>query len=146
MPGDETAVQALIEAGHAYEVNGSVYFDVSTFPAVGRLSGNSLEDLNAGARIDVNPDKRKINKPGYWYSNSGYASFTNSQLCLDTSASITSLPADKSRVWEEDVVDDETGQKMGDYTVKGEATTQFAATFSFSKPCHCSSAPLLQTA
>ena len=48
----------LIEAGHAYNVNGNVYFDVHSFPAYGRLSGNIIDDLEAGFRIEVNEEKR----------------------------------------------------------------------------------------
>jgi cysteinyl-tRNA synthetase len=48
----------LLEKGNAYEVNGSVYFDVDTFPEYGKLSGNNVEKLRAGARLELNPDKR----------------------------------------------------------------------------------------
>ncbi|MEM8712976.1 MAG: cysteine--tRNA ligase [Planctomycetota bacterium] len=51
-------VQALIESGHAYRVGGNVYFDVSTFPEYGRLSGNRVEDLVAGSRVEINHEKR----------------------------------------------------------------------------------------
>jgi len=51
-------VKALIEKGYAYEVNGSVYFDVSKFSGYGKLSGRSVEEMEAGARVEVNPDKR----------------------------------------------------------------------------------------
>ncbi|HEY8425431.1 MAG TPA: cysteine--tRNA ligase [Limnochordales bacterium] len=50
-------VQRLVERGHAYEVDGSVYFDTTTFPSYGKLSGQRREALEAGARID--PDERK---------------------------------------------------------------------------------------
>ncbi len=51
-------VRTLIEKGFAYEVNGSVYFDVSKFPAYGSLSGRNTEEMMAGARVDVAPEKR----------------------------------------------------------------------------------------
>jgi cysteinyl-tRNA synthetase len=51
-------VQALIEKGMAYVANGSVYFDVGTFPAYGNLSGRTLEDLNAGARVEIKEEKK----------------------------------------------------------------------------------------
>jgi cysteinyl-tRNA synthetase len=65
-------VGQLVESGHAYEVNGDVYFNVSSFPDYGKLSGQSLDDLKAGARIDVTEIKRnpedfalwKATKPG----------------------------------------------------------------------------------
>ena len=52
------AVQRLIDAGHAYEVNGSVYFDVASFKGYGQLSGRSFDEMEAGARVAVNPEKR----------------------------------------------------------------------------------------
>jgi cysteinyl-tRNA synthetase len=52
-----TAVEGLIERGYAYEVNGDVYFRVKAFPEYGKLSGRSLEDMMAGARVEV--DERK---------------------------------------------------------------------------------------
>ncbi len=51
-------VQALLEKGHAYEVNGSVYFDVASFKEYGKLSGRSVDEMEAGARIEVNAEKR----------------------------------------------------------------------------------------
>jgi cysteinyl-tRNA synthetase len=48
----------LLEKGHAYEVNGSIYFDVSSWPEYGKLSGRKVEDQEEGARVAVNPDKR----------------------------------------------------------------------------------------
>ncbi len=51
-------VKTLLEKGNAYEVNGSVYFDVSTFKEYGKLSGRNLEDAQAGARVKVSPDKK----------------------------------------------------------------------------------------
>ncbi|HEX9005717.1 MAG TPA: cysteine--tRNA ligase [Bacteroidota bacterium] len=51
-------VKRLLELGFAYEVNGSVYFDVQKFPSYGKLSGRNPAELEAGARIEVNPEKR----------------------------------------------------------------------------------------
>ncbi|MCX6134652.1 MAG: cysteine--tRNA ligase [Ignavibacteriales bacterium] len=51
-------VEQLVRSGFAYIANGSVYFDVTKFAGYGKLSGRSVEDLEAGARIDVNPEKR----------------------------------------------------------------------------------------
>ncbi|MCR4722358.1 MAG: cysteine--tRNA ligase [Eubacteriales bacterium] len=50
-------VQDLIDSGHAYQKDGDVYFDVSSFPNYGRLSGQSIHDLQSGARIEVNDEK-----------------------------------------------------------------------------------------
>ena len=51
-------VRMLIERGHAYEVNGNVYYAVETFPEYGKLSGNTLDKLQAGHRVDVLEEKR----------------------------------------------------------------------------------------
>ncbi|MEZ0239923.1 MAG: cysteine--tRNA ligase, partial [Chloroflexota bacterium] len=51
--------EALVDAGHAYVSDaGNVYYAVGSFPGYGRLSGNSLDDLRAGHRGEVEPDKR----------------------------------------------------------------------------------------
>ena len=50
-------IAKLIEAGKAYRSNGDVYFSIREFPCYGRLSGHKLEDLCAGARVDVNEKK-----------------------------------------------------------------------------------------
>lgn len=62
-------VQALIESGHAYRVGDNVYFDVSKFPDYGRLSGNRVEDLEAGARLQVNDEKRNPEDFALWKSD-----------------------------------------------------------------------------
>lgn len=48
----------LIEKGHAYESNGSVYFDVTSDPNYGQLSGRKLEEQEEGVRFEVHSDKR----------------------------------------------------------------------------------------
>ena len=50
--------QGLIEKGFAYESNGSVYFSVEKFPEYGKLSGRKTEELLAGARVEIDPNKR----------------------------------------------------------------------------------------
>ncbi len=50
-------VQKLIDNGYAYEVDGNVYFATKKFGEYGKLSKQPLEDLEAGARIDVNEHK-----------------------------------------------------------------------------------------
>jgi cysteinyl-tRNA synthetase len=52
-------VQRLIEKGHAYQVEGDVYYAVESFPAYGKLSKRSLDEMQAGARVEV--DERKKN-------------------------------------------------------------------------------------
>lgn len=49
--------EKLIQAGYAYEVNGSVYFRTKKFEAYGQLSGNKVEDLQAGKRVEVSEEK-----------------------------------------------------------------------------------------
>lgn len=51
-------VKTLLEKGFAYEVNGSVYFDISKFSDYGKLSGRNIEEMQAGARVEVSPDKK----------------------------------------------------------------------------------------
>jgi cysteinyl-tRNA synthetase len=51
-------VKKLLEKGYAYEVNGSVYFDVSKFKDYGKLSGRNVDDMQAGARVEVSADKK----------------------------------------------------------------------------------------
>src|SRR5262245_16859109 len=51
-------VEKLLQRGYAYEVDGEVYFDLSRFPTYGVLSGNTLEKLEAGARVAVDARKR----------------------------------------------------------------------------------------
>ncbi len=71
-------IEALVQKGMAYEVDGDVYFQVEKYPAYGRLSKRKAEDLLAGARVEVDDRKRhpmdfalwKSSKPGepYWDS------------------------------------------------------------------------------
>ncbi len=65
-------IKRLIEKGHAYTVDGDVYFRVSSFPSYGKLSKRNLEDMKAGARVEVDERKQdpldfalwKASKPG----------------------------------------------------------------------------------
>jgi cysteinyl-tRNA synthetase len=52
-------INILIEKNYAYAVNGDVYFRVKNFPAYGKLSKQSIKDLESGARIE--PSERKEN-------------------------------------------------------------------------------------
>jgi cysteinyl-tRNA synthetase len=66
------AVKKLIENGFAYESNGSVYYSVRKFVGYGKLSGKNIEELEAGARVEVDETKQdpldfalwKASKPG----------------------------------------------------------------------------------
>jgi cysteinyl-tRNA synthetase len=65
-------IQGLIEQGYAYTANGDVYFRVTKDPDYGRLSGRKLEEMQAGARVEVGEQKEhpmdfalwKAAKPG----------------------------------------------------------------------------------
>ena len=67
-------VKTLVEKGHAYKSasTGDVYFDIQSFPDYGKLSGRSQEEMMAGARVDLNEEKKhpmdfalwKAAKPG----------------------------------------------------------------------------------
>ena len=51
-------IQAIIDAGNAYAAEGHVLFDVSSYPSYGALSGRNLDDMIAGARVEVAPYKK----------------------------------------------------------------------------------------
>ena len=55
----QAMISALIEKGHAYEADGHVLFQVSTMDAYGALSKRSMDELIAGARVEVAPYKRE---------------------------------------------------------------------------------------
>ncbi|MFQ6671755.1 MAG: cysteine--tRNA ligase [Candidatus Tectimicrobiota bacterium] len=65
-------IERLIERGYAYVADGDVFYSVAKFPAYGRLSGKRIEELEAGARVEVHEGKRepldfalwKASKPG----------------------------------------------------------------------------------
>lgn len=59
MPEIETMIATLIKKGHAYAAdNGDVYFNVKSDDDYGRLSGKNIDDLEAGARVEVNTAKQ----------------------------------------------------------------------------------------
>lgn len=60
-------IERLMKRGHAYESGGNVYFDVTTFPAYGRLSGNREGDaLREGVRVEADPLKRHPQDFALW--------------------------------------------------------------------------------
>lgn len=71
-------VRVLVDKGYAYVLNGDVYFEVAKFKDYGKLSGRNLEEMQAGARVEVNESKKdpmdfalwKAAKPGeiFWDS------------------------------------------------------------------------------
>ena len=52
------SVQILIDKGHAYELNGSVYFSVKSFKDYGKLSKKNIDELLSGARVEVDKNKK----------------------------------------------------------------------------------------
>ncbi len=66
--------ERLVEKGHAYETEDGVYFDVTTFPDYGKLSGNTVENLCSGARITVDAKKKNPADFALW------------KKCVDTNA------------------------------------------------------------
>jgi len=62
-------IERLITKGVAYQVNGDVYFEVKRFPQYGRLSGRNLEELQAGARVEVDERKRDPLDFALWKSS-----------------------------------------------------------------------------
>jgi len=51
-------IKGLVEKGHAYETSKGVYFNVSKFKDYGKLSGNTLDKLQEGKRVKVDPEKK----------------------------------------------------------------------------------------
>jgi cysteinyl-tRNA synthetase len=58
VPRMQEIIARLIELEHAYEVDGTVYYDIASFPEYGKLSRNTTEQLLAGARGEPDPGKR----------------------------------------------------------------------------------------
>jgi cysteinyl-tRNA synthetase len=59
-------VQRLVDDGYAYVVDGDVYFEVNKFPEYGKLSGRSVEEMQAGARVEVDERKRNPEDFALW--------------------------------------------------------------------------------
>jgi cysteinyl-tRNA synthetase len=59
-------IGTLVDKGYAYVAANNVYYDVTKFENYGKLSGNTLEQLNAGARIAVNEEKRNPQDFALW--------------------------------------------------------------------------------
>ena len=67
IPEQIDLIEQLIETGHAYTVNGNVYFSVESFPEYGKLSGRTdQEALQSGARVEVRSEKRHLSDFALW--------------------------------------------------------------------------------
>ncbi len=65
-------IKVLIKKGHAYEVNGSVYYDITTFKNYGKLSGNTIEQLEEGASgrdLEMNKEKKHFYDFALWVND-----------------------------------------------------------------------------
>jgi cysteinyl-tRNA synthetase len=66
VPEQIELAERLIENGYAYEGNGSVFFSVADWKSYGKLSGRKLDELEEGARLEVNPYKRDPRDFAVW--------------------------------------------------------------------------------
>ena len=67
--------------GHTYSAGGNLYYDITTFPKYGELASINLEDLKAGARIEVDENKRNPHDFVLWFTKS---KFENQALVWDS--------------------------------------------------------------
>lgn len=80
--GDMIDLIKRIEAnGHTYTAGGNLYYDVTSYPDYGKLAGLNLSDLKAGARIDVDENKRNPFDFVLWFTKS---KFENQALTWDS--------------------------------------------------------------
>lgn len=66
IPEQIELTRRLLETGHAYAVNGSVYFDVRSFPEYGKLSGRRLEEQEEGQRVESRDEKKNAEDFALW--------------------------------------------------------------------------------
>ena len=59
-------IQALMDKGHAYVADGNILFDVGSMPDYGKLSGRKLDDMQAGARVEIADYKKDPNDFILW--------------------------------------------------------------------------------
>lgn len=65
-------IQRIEERGYTYRAGGNLYFDITKFPTYGELARLKLEDLKAGARIDVDENKRNPHDFALWFTKSKF--------------------------------------------------------------------------
>ncbi|MFK3651019.1 cysteine--tRNA ligase [Lysobacter enzymogenes] len=66
-----TMIAGLVDSGHAYEAEGHVLFSIESYPDYGKLSRRDIDDMRAGARIEVAPYKRDAGDFVLWKPSSG---------------------------------------------------------------------------
>jgi len=59
-------IKGLLEKGYAYEIDGDIFFDVSRFKDYGKLSGQNIEEVKSGARVEVNERKKNAIDFALW--------------------------------------------------------------------------------
>jgi len=74
-------IKKIEKNGHTYMSEGNLYFDISTFPKYGELSGIRIETLKPGARIEVDKNKKNPNDFVLWFTKS---KFQNHALLWDS--------------------------------------------------------------
>lgn len=62
-------IQGLIDNHKAYVIEQDVYFDISTFPGYGKLSGKKIDELEAGARVNLDNRKKNPGDFALWKGN-----------------------------------------------------------------------------
>jgi cysteinyl-tRNA synthetase len=65
-------IRRLESRGFTYQAGGNVYFDISRFPGYGRLAGQNLEELKAGARVELDEGKRHPLDFVLWFTRSKF--------------------------------------------------------------------------
>ena len=66
IPEQIDMVKTLLKKGYAYTIDDGIYFDTSKFKTYGALTGQNIEDLKAGARVEPNPQKRNPTDFALW--------------------------------------------------------------------------------
>ena len=66
IPEQIAMIRTLIKKGHAYEVEGNVYFNVKSDPNYGKLSRRSLDEAESGTRVDIASDKKNLADFALW--------------------------------------------------------------------------------